>query len=103
MTDLAVPSGWALWRRQTLAVARLELRDRVLAQVLLELPDVEAEARPAGEGAVERKQPDRRGITDSILGRITRAGGSAVIRSETGIGTEIQISLPFDPTAAPRL
>ena len=48
-------------------------------------------------------QPDRRGITDSILGRITRAGGSAVIRSETGIGTEIQISLPFDPTAAPRL
>jgi ABC-type transport system involved in multi-copper enzyme maturation permease subunit len=45
MTELAVPSGWALWRRQTLAVARLELRKcfrgrRLIGITLLNLAPV---------------------------------------------------------------
>jgi len=45
MSELAVPSGWALWRRQILAVARLELRKcfrgrRLIGVALLNLAPV---------------------------------------------------------------
>ena len=38
--------------------------------------------------------PDRRGISNSIVGRMTRAGGRAEIRSSVGDGTEIELVLP---------
>ena len=37
---------------------------------------------------------DRRGIADSIVRRMERHGGSAVIRSEPGRGTEVVLRLP---------
>lgn len=37
---------------------------------------------------------DRRGLTESIEGRIARAGGSAQIRSASGEGTEIELTMP---------
>lgn len=36
---------------------------------------------------------DRRGVSDSIVGRLQRAGGRAVIRSAPGEGTEVQLSV----------
>ena len=36
---------------------------------------------------------DRRGIRDSIVGRMTRHGGSAHVRSSSGTGTEVALSL----------
>lgn len=38
---------------------------------------------------------DRRGISDSIEGRMKRAGGSAVIQSEPGRGTEVILTMPM--------
>ncbi|MPZ89160.1 MAG: hypothetical protein GEU81_14050 [Nitriliruptorales bacterium] len=38
--------------------------------------------------------PDRRGIGESIVGRLTRHGGTAVIRSAPGAGTEVVLRLP---------
>jgi signal transduction histidine kinase len=38
---------------------------------------------------------DRRGIADSIHGRMERSGGTAVISSEPGGGTEVQLVLPM--------
>jgi signal transduction histidine kinase len=38
--------------------------------------------------------PDRRGIADSIVGRIERRGGSVRIDSRPGEGTEVEIRLP---------
>ena len=38
--------------------------------------------------------PDRRGLAESIEGRITRAGGTATIRSAPGEGTEVELTLP---------
>jgi signal transduction histidine kinase len=38
--------------------------------------------------------PDRRGLADSIEGRLARAGGRATIRSAPGEGTEIELTLP---------
>jgi signal transduction histidine kinase/phage shock protein PspC (stress-responsive transcriptional regulator) len=37
---------------------------------------------------------DRRGITESIEGRMRRAGGKAVIRSRPATGTEVELTMP---------
>jgi signal transduction histidine kinase len=37
---------------------------------------------------------DRRGLSESIVGRIERAGGTAVVTSTPGRGTEVQLSVP---------
>jgi signal transduction histidine kinase len=42
--------------------------------------------------------PDRRGLTDSIEGRMERAGGSAVIATAPGEGTEVELGLPRRPS-----
>lgn len=37
---------------------------------------------------------DRRGITDSIEGRMRRQGGKAVVRTRPGDGTEVELAMP---------
>jgi signal transduction histidine kinase len=37
--------------------------------------------------------PDRRGVRDSIVGRIERHGGRASVHSEPGGGTEIELAI----------
>ncbi len=44
---------------------------------------------------------DRRGVSESILGRMERAGGSATIFSTRGVGTEVELVLPISPTPPP--
>ncbi len=44
---------------------------------------------------------DRRGIADSIRGRVERAGGTVTITSDPGEGTEVQLSIPRDRGSAP--
>ena len=39
---------------------------------------------------------DRRGIAESIVGRMQRAGGNATITSAPGSGTEVELSLPVN-------
>lgn len=41
--------------------------------------------------------PDRRGVRDSIRGRMERAGGSAEVFSSPGEGTEVELRLPRTP------
>ena len=38
--------------------------------------------------------PDRRGLADSVLGRVRRHGGTAEVRSTPGEGTEVELSVP---------
>ena len=38
--------------------------------------------------------PDRRGLRDSVVARLTRAGGTASVRSAPGEGTEVELCLP---------
>lgn len=40
---------------------------------------------------------DRRGIRESLRGRMARAGGSVTIYSEPGAGTEVEVSIPRPP------
>jgi signal transduction histidine kinase len=43
---------------------------------------------------------DRRGLRDSVTGRLTRLGGTAVVRSAAGEGTEVELCLPREAAAA---
>jgi signal transduction histidine kinase len=38
--------------------------------------------------------PDRRGVRESIVGRMERHGGRAVINSRPGEGTEVELTMP---------
>jgi signal transduction histidine kinase len=42
---------------------------------------------PAAVGA------DRRGVSESIIGRMARHGGTAVVRSSPGQGTEVELNM----------
>jgi signal transduction histidine kinase len=42
---------------------------------------------------LERVPDDRRGLRESIIGRIERNGGHAEVRSEAGHGTEVELTL----------
>ena len=59
---------------------------------------VELFVRDAGCGFErDRIDGDRRGIRQSIVGRMERAGGSAVITSDPGEGTEVEIAIARRP------
>jgi signal transduction histidine kinase len=42
---------------------------------------------------------DRRGLRDSVCGRLERLGGTAVVRSAHGEGTEVELVLPREVAA----
>lgn len=51
--------------------------------------------RDRGKGFDPSEVPDdRRGLRDSVTGRLTRLGGTAVVRSAHGEGTEVELALP---------
>src|SRR5262249_1031229 len=50
--------------------------------------------RDRGKGFDPDDVPDdRSGITNSVVGRMTRAGGSAAVRSGPGEGTEVELAM----------
>jgi signal transduction histidine kinase len=59
-------------------------------------PDrVQVFVRDRGKGFDPETVPDdRRGLRDSVRGRLTRIGGTAEIRSTPGEGTEVELVLP---------
>jgi signal transduction histidine kinase len=51
--------------------------------------------RDRGKGFDPATVPDdRRGLRDSVTGRLTRLGGTAEVRSAPGEGTEVELVLP---------
>lgn len=57
--------------------------------------EIEVNVRDRGPGFdPETIAEDRRGVRESILGRMSRAGGSARVRSDPGRGTEVTLLLP---------
>ena len=55
--------------------------------------------RDRGKGFDPAEVPDdRRGLRDSVNGRLTRLGGTAVVRSAPGEGTEVELVLPRGAT-----
>ncbi|MFT4288301.1 PspC domain-containing protein [Nocardioides sp.] len=59
--------------------------------------EVEVFVRDRGVGFDTDDVPeDRHGVTDSIIARMERHGGSAVVRSTPGEGTEVHLSFPVE-------
>jgi signal transduction histidine kinase len=55
--------------------------------------------RDRGKGFDPATVPDdRRGLRDSVTGRLTRLGGTATVRSAVGEGTEVELVLPRSAT-----
>ena len=53
--------------------------------------------RDRGRGFEPAEVPsDRHGITESIRGRMARAGGRATVTAAPGAGTEVALELPVD-------
>jgi signal transduction histidine kinase/phage shock protein PspC (stress-responsive transcriptional regulator) len=108
-------------RVELIGVGEVPLDDRVLALVAAtreamvnaakfgggSVVDVFAEAGPERiEVFVRDRGPgfdlasvaaDRRGVRESIIGRMERHGGRAVINSRPGEGTEVELSMPVKP------
>jgi signal transduction histidine kinase len=62
---------------------------------------VEVFVRDRGAGFDPSAVPgDRRGLRDSVTGRLTRLGGTAAVRSAPGEGTEVELCLPRQQVAA---
>jgi signal transduction histidine kinase len=79
----------------TLNAAKHSGVDEVSVYVEVEEGQVSAFVRDEGTGFDPGSIPhDRRGIADSIVGRMERHGGSAEVRSEPGRGTEVLLRLP---------
>jgi signal transduction histidine kinase len=81
----------------TLNAARHSGVDEISVYVEVEKERITAFVRDQGSGfSLDSVPPDRRGLSDSIIGRMHRNGGSATIISEPGSGTEVQLQLPRD-------
>ena len=75
--------------------ARHSFDDAIDVYVEVEPQVVVAYVRDHGRGFDLGEVPeDRRGITDSIVGRMQRYGGTARIESTRGEGTEVHLKMP---------
>jgi phage shock protein PspC (stress-responsive transcriptional regulator)/two-component sensor histidine kinase len=71
-------------------------------RVFAEVDDarIEAFVRDRGPGfELGTVAPDRRGVRESIIGRMERAGGRADVRSIAGVGTEVGLVIERDESA----
>ncbi|MGH8895621.1 MAG: ATP-binding protein [Egibacteraceae bacterium] len=76
--------------------ARHSGADLVSVYVEVEPQALTVYVRDEGKGfALDVVPTDRRGITESILGRIQRHGGRATVTSEPGEGTEVELWMPL--------
>jgi len=63
---------------------------------------VEVAIRDRGKGFDPDAVPDdRKGLAESIHGRMTRHGGSATVQSALGEGTKVTLTMPRTGTSAP--
>ena len=83
-------------REAMVNAAKFSGRDRVDVYVEVEPAEVTVFVRDTGDGFDPGAVPaDRRGIAESIVGRVSRAGGTATVRSNTdGAGTEVELAMP---------
>ena len=85
-------------REATMNAAKHSGTDGISVYVEVEPDAVNAYVRDEGRGFSEGEgAPGRRGIVESIRGRMERSGGKATIRSTPGEGTEVHLVLPRRP------
>ncbi|HET7652130.1 MAG TPA: PspC domain-containing protein [Acidimicrobiales bacterium] len=82
-------------REAMVNAAKFSGRDRVDVYAEVEPAAVTVFVRDTGAGFDPAAvPPDRRGIAESIVGRVARAGGTATVRSTAETGTEVELAMP---------
>jgi signal transduction histidine kinase len=82
-------------REATVNAAKHSGAGQISIYLEVEPESVTAFVRDKGAGFdPDAVAPDRRGIADSIRGRMQRSGGSATIVTELDAGTEVQLNIP---------
>ena len=82
-------------REATTNAARHAGVDRVDVYVEVDDDEVAAFVRDRGRGFDQAAVPDdRRGVADSVIGRMRRAGGEATVHTTPGEGTEVALRVP---------
>jgi signal transduction histidine kinase len=67
----------------------------------VEAGEVSAVVRDKGKGFDPEAVPaDRKGLAESVLGRMTRRGGTATVTSAPGEGTKVSLKMPRTVTAS---
>ncbi len=99
LVDEPLAAALAAAREAAVNAAKYSGADHVALYVEITDDNVEIFVRDTGVGFDRATVAiDRRGLVESIEGRMRRAGGSALITSEPGAGTEVEILLPRSPT-----
>jgi signal transduction histidine kinase len=97
--DAAAESLLAAVREAIVNAAKHAGVERVDVYAEIDGDAVEAFVRDQGRGFDPAAVPaDRRGLRDSIRGRVERAGGTVEVRSASGEGTEVELRVPRRPT-----
>lgn len=92
----SVAAMFGALREALINAAKFSRAKRIALYVELGPDRVLAFVRDRGVGFDPTTVPaDRRGIADSIYGRVERLGGEAMIRSTPGVGTEVRIEVPL--------
>jgi signal transduction histidine kinase len=100
--DDRVEALLAAVREATVNAAKHAGVDHVSVYVEAAADGMHAFVRDRGKGFdPETVAADRRGLAESVRGRITRLGGTAEIESAAGEGTEVRLFLPAALDAAP--
>lgn len=98
LVDEGISAALDATREATVNAAKHSGAEQVDLYVEVSETQVEFFIRDSGSGFVrEQINGDRRGVKESIIGRMERAGGSAIISSDLGEGTEIEISINRKP------
>lgn len=83
-------------REATVNAAKHAGSDRIDVYVEASQEQVTAFVRDRGCGFdIDAVPPDRYGIRESVVAAVTRYGGTAVVRSKPGGGTEVQLEVPL--------
>lgn len=98
LVDDGISAALDATREATVNAAKHSGTEQIDVYAEVSETSVEFFVRDSGCGFVpEEINGDRRGVTESIIGRMERAGGQAVIHSDPGEGTEIEISIDRKP------
>jgi len=91
----------AATREATVNAAKWSGAPTVSLYVEVEPTSVSVYVRDRGVGFdPETVDGDRRGITESVCGRMARHGGTAAVHSRPGKGTEVELRVPRHPVRA---
>jgi len=88
-------------REATINAAKHSGADQIAIYVEVGATEVVGFVRDRGHGfSLDDVPADRYGVRESVIGRMQRHGGDAVVRSSANGGTEVRLTMPLNATAS---